>query len=139
MSRFKYIVAAVFFLLLSCGANASKIKPLELTELTGLSDVVVVAKVISVKKIALDSRTPSLDDEPDEVTIKVASVLKGTIQTDKITIILQSRGVKNFDPKLSEQDTGVFFLREVNGSSAKLAYWGSAAIFQKPNYILREK
>jgi cyclophilin family peptidyl-prolyl cis-trans isomerase len=34
---------------------------------------------------------------------------------------------------------GVFFLRQVKESQARLAFWGSVAVFQKPNFILSDK
>ena len=66
--------------------------------------------------------------------IRVVSVLKGTMEQKSLTLILQNRGVKDFDPELNPDDTGVFFLRDVQDTRAKLAYWGSIAIFQKPNF-----
>ncbi|HUW17718.1 MAG TPA: peptidylprolyl isomerase [Sedimentisphaerales bacterium] len=117
-------------------ACASDIKHLELAELPSRAEVVALAKVVKVQEKALDSRKPV---PYDEVTIKVASVIKGKLERNEVTVLLQPRGEKGFDPALKVGDTGVFFLREVSQSQAKLAYWGSVAVFQKPNFVVADQ
>ncbi len=41
--------------------------------------------------------------------------------------------MKDFDPELKKNQTGVFFLNRKGDKTVK-AYWGSIAIFNKPNY-----
>ncbi len=115
---------------------ASQINRLELAELVSRAQAITLAKVVKVGKKSLDSQNPT---PYDEVTITVASVLKGEIKQKELKIILQPRGVKDFDPALKIGDTGVFFLRDIKESKAKLAYWGSAAVFQKDNFTVSEE
>jgi hypothetical protein len=136
MNHSKILLIAVVAILFGTLAYASQIRQLELAELPSRSHVIVLAKILRVDKISLDSRVPTPDDK---VTIKVASALKGSIKQDEVEVLLQPRGVKDFDPTLKVGDTGVFFLREVGELEAKLAYWGSVAIFQKPNFVVSKK
>jgi len=69
----------------------------------------------------------------------VASVLKGKVKGEKVKVTLQPRGVMGFDPELKAGDTGVFFLREITRSGAKLAYWGSVAVFGMPRFTVTRK
>ncbi|MBW8001137.1 MAG: hypothetical protein FVQ80_03840 [Planctomycetes bacterium] len=130
----KLVIAVVIFCLGSV-LIASQISKFDLAKLPDRAEVIALAKVTKIEKKELDSRRPT---PYDEVTIKIASVLKGKVSRDHISLVLQSRGVKGFDPALNVGDTGVFFLRELNGSKAKLAYWGSIAVFQKPYFDLFE-
>lgn len=105
---------------------ASGIKRLKLTELTSKSDYIVLGKVIKVEA----------KDEKDKVTIKIGSQLKGELKEKTLTFILTTRGgLKDFDPKLNVGNTGVFFLKNVNGKIEK-AYWGSIATFNKNHFDL---
>jgi cyclophilin family peptidyl-prolyl cis-trans isomerase len=45
----------------------------------------------------------------------------------------------DFDPSLKPGDMGVFFLKEISQSTAKLAYAGSVALFPKPNFKVSDK
>lgn len=67
--------------------------------------------------------------------MEIATTLKGQIDKNQITLVLETRGgLKDFDPTLKVGDMGVFFIKELNESEAKLAYWGSIATSQKPNF-----
>ncbi len=136
MNRPKIFSMALVAILLGTLAYASKIQRLELAKLPARAEVIALAKVLRVEEKSLDSRVPA---PYDEVTIMVASVLKGSIKQGEIKVILQPRGLKGFDPVLKVGDIGVFFLREVSESEAKLAYWGSVAVFQKLNFAVSEK
>jgi cyclophilin family peptidyl-prolyl cis-trans isomerase len=92
--------------------------------------VVTLAEVTDVNNQSADS---------DEVTLKVASVIKGKLGRNEVKVVLQPRGLKGFDPALKVGDMGVFFLREVVESQAKLAYWGAAAVFARPNFVVTEQ
>jgi len=136
MNHPKIFSMAVVAILLGTLAYASKIQRLELAKLPARAEVIALAKVLKVEEKSLDSRVPT---PYDEVTVMVASVLKGSIKQGEIKVILQPRGVKGFDPVLKVGDIGVFFLREVSESEAKLAYWGSVAVFQRLNFAVSEK
>jgi cyclophilin family peptidyl-prolyl cis-trans isomerase len=110
--------------------DASSIEQLELGELTGRTEGIVLAKVTKVVR---------KDDDTDEATIAVVSVIKGNIVPSELTVELLCRGEKNFDPELQQGQMGVFFLREIAESKAKLAYVGSVAIFGKANFMVSEK
>lgn len=110
----------MILVLFGATAQASQIQPLPLTDLSQRTEAVALASVVKV-----ESKTES----SDEVTIKVALVLKGSIKQNELRLTLIPRGVKGFDPILKVGDTGVFFLKEIKGKDAKLAYWGSVAVF----------
>ena len=118
---------AIVFLFLICMTGflvASSINRLPLEKLSGLSDVVVVAEVVKVVS----------DGEFDNVTIEIQSVLKGSLKERMVTIRLHSRGgLKDFDPQLKADQKGVFFLQKTPNGYKK-AYWGSFAIFEKPDF-----
>ncbi len=121
------VASIMFFVSL---ADASKISRLDLAELPDRAEIIVLAKVLEVKQ----------KGNTDEVTIKIASFLKGSIKHTTLTLPLVTRGgLKDFDPALRVGDMGAFFLREIKGSVAKKAYWGSIATFQKPNFVVSEK
>jgi cyclophilin family peptidyl-prolyl cis-trans isomerase len=130
------LLAAGFAVLPGTKVYASQIDRLELAELVSRAQAIALAKVVKIDKKSLDSRKPT---PYDEVTITIASVLKGEIKQEELKITLQPRGVKDFYPVLKTGDTGIFFLRDINESNAKLAYWGSVAVFQKDNFKVSMK
>jgi hypothetical protein len=104
-------------------ASASQIDPLELSALTGKAEVIVVGHVEGVRR---------LDDSRDEVTVRIADVLKGKAAGKTVTFPITCRGgLKDFDPVLTAGDKGVFFLRGVEDGKSRLAFFGSVAIFAK--------
>jgi cyclophilin family peptidyl-prolyl cis-trans isomerase len=117
-------------------AFASQIEKLELAQLAKQSEAIVLAQVVKVEKRAAEGSGQGVFDE---VTIKTASVLKGKVAQNELKVTLQPRGVKGFDPALKAGDIGVFFLKEIKGLRAKLAYWGSVAVFGKPNFVVSEE
>ena len=102
-------------------ANASELVQMELADLSTIAQGAALAKVLTVTKKS---------DDTDEATINIVSVLKGNIRPSQLTIELKTRGVMDFDPSLKPGDMGVFFLKEISQSTAKLAYSGSVHCFQ---------
>jgi len=123
-------VSVLVVLVCGAGAFGSEIKQMELAQLSDSAEVVVLAQVVKVTKISA---------EADETTIKVGAILKGKIGTDKLKVVLTTRGVKGFNPALKVGDTGVFLLKDVKNKKAKPAYPGSVAVFTKPNFIVSER
>ncbi len=122
MKRMLFIF--LFFVYMVSFSEASSINRLPLEKLSGLSDVIVVAEVAEVVP----------DGEFDRVTIRVLSALKGLPKERRITIMLHTRGgLKDFDPRLRVNQKGVFFLKKTSGGYKK-TFWGSFAIFEKPNF-----
>jgi len=110
--------------------DASSIKQLELGELPTRAEVIALGKVLSVTQ----------EGNRDHVTIRIASLLKGTTEQKTLTLTLVTRGgLKDFDPVLRKGDTGVFFLRQIKGSSVQKAYWGSYATFRSAIFVVSEK
>jgi cyclophilin family peptidyl-prolyl cis-trans isomerase len=97
----------------------------EATELGDLAKAqgVALAKVVKVTQKS---------DAADEVTIKIVSVLKGNVSANELTLEMQTRGDAGQDPVLKVDDMGVFFLKSISGTTAKLAYSGSVSVFPKP-------
>ena len=111
---------ALVWLFFGYNGIASQIRPLPLAELEKRSDLIVMAKVLSVEP------TGSLD----QVVIRVSSLLKGETDAKRIELTLQVRGgLKEWDPKLKAQDTGVFFMRKEQDGSYRVAYPGSISVF----------
>ncbi|MHC4645380.1 MAG: hypothetical protein ACYTBJ_07750 [Planctomycetota bacterium] len=82
---------------------ASRITPLELATLPARAEAVVLAKVVKIDKPA-DS--PGKPAPFDDVTIKVASVLKGDLKQNQLRIALQPRGVIRFRPRTQSRRHG---------------------------------
>jgi len=130
------MVVGVGFVVGQAEAFGSQIQRLELAELAKRAEAVVLAKVTEVQKKAAGSEGEKVFDD---VTIQIASVVKGKVGQEELTVGLQPRGVKGFDPALKAGDVGVFFLKEIKGSRAKLAYWGGVAVFGKPYFVVSGK
>ena len=134
MSSKKFCCIALAFVLAACfvstQAFASSIAKKELADLASDAEVIALAQVTKVDKKS---------EEADTVTIKIAAVIKGELKSNEIELTLTPRGVKDFDPALKAGDTGVFFLKDVDGKSAKLAYFGSVAAFAKQNFVADKK
>ena len=123
-----FLTAIIF---ISYTLFSSQIMLLDSAELTNLSDVIVIAQVVSVDSLALDKRKPI---PYDEVNIRISSFIKGEVSDKKLNLILQPRGVKGFDPQLEVGETGIFFLKDIEHGTARLTYWGSVAIFEKSHF-----
>jgi hypothetical protein len=116
-------VAFGVMLILVSNARATQFSPLDLSALAGKAEVIVVGNVEGVKR---------LDDSRDEVTIRIADVLKGKAAGKTVTFPVTCRGgLKDFDPELKVGDKGVFFLRPIEDGKSRLAFFGSVAIFAK--------
>ena len=127
----KIVCFSLLLAFLSSTSFASEIKRITLAELQAKADLIVMAKVTKVVA----------EKDVDHVTIELDSYLKGESPRTVYTFTLVTRGgLKDFDPALKKDDTGVFFLklRKQEGEVEK-AYWGSVATFNKNNYDLTEK
>ena len=103
---------------------ASTLGKIEISELEGKSDLVVLAKVVNVVS----------DTALDKATIKILSVLKGKPDHNEIIVLLQVRGgLKEFDPEIQVGDFGVFFLKK-GSEYYRTPHGGSIAIFKKRNF-----
>ena len=110
-------------LILVSTSSATSIVPLDLSALAGKAEVIVVGHVEGVKR---------LDDSRDEITVRIADVLKGKAAGKTVIFPITCRGgLKDFDPVLTAGDKGIFFLRAVEDGNSRLAYFGSVAIFAK--------
>jgi len=110
-------------LLVAAQSEGSQINPLDLSALAGKAEVVVLGHVESVKR---------LDDSRDEITVRIADVLKGKTTSKTVTFPITCRGgLKDFDPELKVGEKGVFFLQAVQEGKSRLAFFGSVAIFPK--------
>ena len=121
----------ILFFIFSFTLAAPEIFQMEIGELAEQTEVIVIAKVIKVDSLALDDRKPI---PYDEIIIQTRSIIKGEIKEPNLKLVLQSRGVKGFDPELKTGDFGVFSLKDIKDGTAKLAYWGSIAVFEKQNF-----
>jgi hypothetical protein len=122
--RVRYMATAVALsLLLVPRSGASQINPFNLSALGGKAEVIVVGHVEGVKR---------LDDMRDEITVRIADVLKGKAAGKTVTFPITCRGgLKDFDPELKVGDKGVFFLQPVEDGKSRLAFFGSVALFAK--------
>jgi hypothetical protein len=107
--------------------RATEIQPLPLDQLAGKSGVIVLGDVTGVKR---------LDGEKDEVTVRVATVLKGDSVPKSFTVVLVCRSVpggipNDYDPEVKAGDRGVFFLKQISGGQGELAFRGSLSVFPK--------
>ncbi len=121
---FSYISLFVFLAAANLG-YATGISLMPLKDLHSKSQIIVLGQVEKVVQ----------NGYYDTVTIKVSSYLKGEKYNDStFTFNLITRShLKDFDPELKKNQTGVFFLNRKDDKTVK-AYWGSIAIFNKPNF-----
>ena len=127
----KMICLLSLMFVLVFASYASEIRRITLAELQSKADLIVLAKVTNAKK----------DKNIDHITIQIDSFIKGKSPQKVYTFTLVTRGgLKDFDPALTNGDTGVFFLKlkKLEGQVEK-AYWGSIAIFAKNHFDLTEK
>lgn len=127
-------IASLIAINVICLSNvclASSIKKITLDDLYLKADLIVIAQVIN-----LDTR-----DNQDHLTIKVAKSLKGTCRESIISFnLVTSGGLKDFDPELRIEDTGVFFLKKSKiKPHIRKAYWGSVATFTKNHFYLSQQ
>jgi hypothetical protein len=111
---------------LSIPAVASQIDPITLKELESRATHVVLGKVTKVEE----------NRNEDIVTVEVAAFLKGKSEAKSYKFRLVTRGgLKDFDPAVKVGASGVFFLKEQEGTeNATKAYWGSIATFPKDHF-----
>src|SRR6478752_7068420 len=118
--RYCLPVALAVSLIAGSHARASQINPLDLSALAGKAEVIVLGHVEGVKR---------LDDDRDEITVRIADVLKGKAADKTVTFPITCRGgLKDFDPELKVGDKGLFFLKAVQDGKSALAFFGSVAI-----------
>ena len=121
--RYCLPVALGVSLIAGSHARASQINPLDLSALAGKAEVIVLGHVEGVKR---------LDDSRDEITVRIADVLKGKSTNKTVTFPITCRGgLKDFDPEMKVGDKGVFFLQPIEDGKARLAFFGSVAIFAR--------
>jgi len=108
----------------SVNLYGAQLLPSELSDLQEKSDLIVVAQVTKVKAVSLGREgTPY-----DQVTISIASIVKGKVNFKEIDIITEPRGMRDFDPELKEKQNAVFFLIETEEWGYRLTAQGSVAI-----------
>ncbi|MDA7916298.1 hypothetical protein N9B94_03595 [Verrucomicrobia bacterium] len=112
---------------------ASQLGMMELPELLEKSELVVVARVEKVSLLKLDSRQPA---PYDEAVLIIANVMKGDPQVKNLTIILEARGVRGFDPSLRIGQSGVFFLQKNSHGRIRTYTPGSIALFENNNFVV---
>ncbi len=122
----KKIFLLLCIFLLSSTSYASKIGRITLEDMETKAEYIILGKVIDVER----------DLDRDKVTIEVRKLLKGNkLPNEIVSFWLTSRGgLKDFDPEVQVGNSIVAFLVGENGKFKK-AYWGSIAIFTKPNYL----
>lgn len=125
----------LFYLAAYCHVFGSQLLPTNLSDIGARSELIVVAKVVEVRAVVLNER---LDKPYDEVTLMVATVLKGQLKDSKLKIITEPRGMRDFDPALEVGQSGVFFLVNTEGSGFRLTASGAAAIFDRGNFVVKE-
>ena len=114
-------------------APASQLVPFELSNLITESELVVVAEVAAVSPIEIDSRTPT---PFDQVELNIAGVIKGELEESVLSIVLEPRGVRGFDPSLTVGDSGVFFLRKATDGRTRPVTFGAVALFGNRNFVV---
>ncbi|MBO0700801.1 MAG: hypothetical protein J2P46_20570 [Zavarzinella sp.] len=123
--RSRFLLSAVVGLSVTLvpRAGASQINPLDLSALAGKAEAIVLGQVEGVKR---------LDADRDEITVRIADVLKGKTADKTVTFPITCRGgLKDFDPELKVGDKGLFFLQAIEEGKSRLAFFGSVAIFPK--------
>ena len=112
--KFACISLIAIFMMMPC-LMASQISGLPISELYSKSNIVVVGSVLRMVK---------QDQYSDVVEIQINSFIKGAIRqretTQRFTLRLRNKGVKDFDPTLKEGDMGVFFLESIEEGKGKL-------------------
>ena len=118
--------------LLAKTGHATTLRQQELSKLFKEAEIVVVAKVEKVTPVDLDAikSTPY-----DEVTLIISNTLKGDKKQKTISIILEPRGVRGFDPHLKQAQSGVFFLRKDSHGRIRPHTPGSIALFENTNFV----
>lgn len=121
------IILSILCCFLTSLSFGSEIMRLNLSELPSKSKYIFLGQVTKVERTKKDS--------PQEyVTVKIKSMLKGSIEEKEISFELTTRGgLKDFDPEQKVGENGVFFINKSDGKYQK-AYWGSIATFKKNNF-----
>ena len=122
----KNIFLLLCIFLLSSTLYASKIGRITLEDMESKAEYIILGKVTDVER----------ELDRDKITMEIRKLLKGNkLSKEKVSFWLTSRGgLKDFDPEVQIGSSIVAFLVEENGNFKK-AYWGSIAIFTKPNYL----
>jgi hypothetical protein len=120
------------FLVLPVGPiPLTKSQPLPLDQLAATSGLIVFGEVTGVKR---------LDAEKDEITIRVARLLKGDYAHKSFTVVLvcrvaPERAWNGRDPVVQAGDRGVFFLKQIRDGQGELARRGSLSLFPKAGLV----
>lgn len=110
-------------LALSISATASELVPQDSSSLLGRSRFVVIGKVIE------SEFNPT--EHKGSFTVAVQAVLKGRVDRKTLTFPVDKKPLDGFDVLLEKGEVGVFFVREIKSSNARLAFPGASAVFPK--------
>jgi hypothetical protein len=111
-------------LLTGASLGASSIPPLDLTTLNAPSTLVVCGYVVKVTTIH-----DKVGIFEQHATLRIASVLRGTVTARTLRVRMRT-GLVFFDRMLVKGDSGVFYLKSVQGDLFEAAYPGSFALFR---------
>ena len=114
--------------LVTQNASASRFTPISYSELLSRSSHVVIGTVTHVKELSKEEHTGI-----QLATIKAHKLIKGSGPEKEFKFRLRYKGLKDFDPKLTKGDSGVFFLTKAK-DGVFLAFHGSVALFSKKNF-----
>jgi hypothetical protein len=134
LKHLPHIISVILIALLN-SSFATQVASADLSKLTAQSQLVIVAKVLSVTPVELNDRK----DKPyDSVHVQISTVLKGELKEETINVILEPRGVRDFDPVLKVGQSGVFFLNLNAQGHYRLTASGAVAIFERGSFLLGE-
>ena len=106
----------------------------DFADVSKLSELIITAIVVKVVPMKFGR-----EDIPyDELTLKVASTLKGELKDMSVKIVTEPRGMRDFDPLLKVGESGVFFLIKDDKFGYRFAARGAVAIFTRGNFVLKD-
>lgn len=105
---------------------ASAIASIDMRKLESISPIIVLASVVTTQELSKEKRTGY-----QKVDINIKHYLKGSTDYKMITVYIGWKGVKDFDPKLSQGQSVIMFLKSIEKGVGTLAYRGAVAHFPK--------
>ena len=128
-----YLLCAIA--LFSISAFGAQNLPTDFADVSKHSELIITAKVVKVVPMKFGR-----EDIPyDELTIQVASILKGKLKDMSVKIVTEPRGMRDFDPLLKVGESGVFFLIKDYKFGYRLTARGAVAIFTRGNFALKDE
>ena len=121
--RILSLTVFIVTLLYSTIAIGTQIAPKSLQVVSDESTIVLVGVVDHLDRVSSSSN----DGVLYLAHVKIVSYLKGRSDATKFELPLHVGGLMGFDTELAEGDQAVFFLRSMDGGTAKLHSWGSVA------------